>query len=76
MTLMIEVGTGLEKGHFPEAIITKEIGVHAIVGPGQDQEQVLIETEYNGISVGNVIISQSDCSTSREVKERTDSRNP
>ena len=33
---MIEVGTGLEKGHFPEAITTTEIGVQAIVGPGQD----------------------------------------
>ena len=51
MTVMIEVGTGLEKGHFPEAIITKEIGVQAIVGPGQDQEQVLIETEYDVMRV-------------------------
>ena len=33
MTAMIEAGTGLEKGHFPEAIITIEIGVQAIVGP-------------------------------------------
>ena len=45
MTVMIEAGTGLEKGHFPEAITTIEIGVQAIVGPGQDQEQVQIETE-------------------------------
>ena len=58
MKVMIEVGTGLEKGHFPEAIITIEIGVQAIVGPGQDQEQVLIETEYDVISVGNMIILQ------------------
>ena len=57
MTVMIEVGTGLEKGHLPEAIITIEIGVQAIVGPGQDQEQVLIETEYDVISVENMIIS-------------------
>ena len=42
---MIEARTGLEKGHFPEAITTIEIGVQAIVGPGQDQEQVQIETE-------------------------------
>ena len=56
MTVMTEAGTGLEKGHFPEAITTIEIGVQAIVGPGQDQEQVLIETEYNVISVGNMII--------------------
>ena len=40
MKVMTEVGTGLEKGHFPEAITTIEIGVQAIVGPGQDQEQV------------------------------------
>ena len=38
MIIMIEVGTGLEKGHFPEVIITIEIGVQTIVGPGQDQE--------------------------------------
>ena len=36
MKLVTEAGTGLEKGHFPEAIATLEIGVQAIVGPGQD----------------------------------------
>ena len=45
MKVMIEAGTGLEKGHFPEAITIIEKGVQAIVGPGQDQEQVQIETE-------------------------------
>ena len=45
MTVMIEAGTGLEKGHFPEAITTIKIGVQTIVDPGQDQEQVQIETE-------------------------------
>ena len=45
MTVMIEAGTCLEKGYFPEAITTIEIGVQAIVGPGQDQKQVQIETE-------------------------------
>ena len=40
MKVMIEAGTGLEKGPFPEAITTIEIGLQAIVGPGQDQEQV------------------------------------
>ena len=39
MTVMTETGTGLEKGHFPEAITTMEIGVQGIVGPGQDQGQ-------------------------------------
>ena len=34
MTVMIQAGTGLEKGHFPETIKTIEIGVQAIVGPG------------------------------------------
>ena len=45
MKVMIETETGLEKGHFPEAITTIEIGVQAIVGPGHEQEQVQIETE-------------------------------
>ena len=57
MTVMTEAGTGVEKGHFPETIVTTEIGVQAIVGPGQDQEQVQIETEFGVISVGNTIIS-------------------
>ena len=44
ITEITEVGTGLGKGHFPEAlIITIEIGVQATVGPGQDQEQVQTE---------------------------------
>ena len=38
MKVMIEAGTGLEKGHFPEAITTVGMGVQAIVGPSQDQE--------------------------------------
>ena len=40
MQVMTEAGTGLEKGCFLEAITTIEIGVQAIVCPGQDQEQV------------------------------------
>ena len=39
MTGMIEAGTGLERGCFPETI-TIEIGVQAKVGPGQDPEHV------------------------------------
>ena len=58
ITVMVEAGTGLGKGHFPKAIITIELGVQSTVGPGQDQEQVLIETEYDVLSVGNMIISQ------------------
>ena len=45
MKVMIEAGTGLEKGYFPEAITIIGIGVQVIVGPGHDQEQVQIETE-------------------------------
>ena len=33
--VMTETGTGLEKGHFPEAITTIEIGIQAIVVSGQ-----------------------------------------
>ena len=59
MTVMIEAETGLEKGHFPETIaVILEIEVQATVGPGQDPEQVLIKTEFDVISVGNMIISQ------------------
>ena len=45
MKIMIEAGTSLEKGHFPETITTIEIGEQAIVGPGQDQEKIQIEIE-------------------------------
>ena len=45
MKVMTEAGTGLEKGHFPEAITSIEMGVQAIVGPDKDQEPVQIETE-------------------------------
>ena len=58
MTVMIEAGTGLEKGHFPEIMATIELGVQAIVGPGQDPEPVQIETELDVTSAGNMIISQ------------------
>ena len=56
---MTEVGTGLEKGHFPDIMATiLETEVQAIVGPGQDEEQVQIGIEFDVISVGNTIISQ------------------
>ena len=53
---MIDAGTGLEKGNFPTTI---RIEVQAVVSPDQDQEQVQKEIEYDVISVGNMIISQS-----------------
>ena len=56
---MTEAGTGPEKGCFPEIIATMlETGVQAIVGPGQDQQQVQIGIEFDAISVGNAITSQ------------------
>ena len=59
MTVMTEAATGPEKGHFPEIMATVlETEVHAIVGPGQDQEQGQIGIEFNFIFVGNMIISQ------------------
>ena len=58
MTVMTEAGTGLEKDCFPEIMATIEIGVQATAGPGQDPEQVQIETEFNVISVENTISSQ------------------
>ena len=54
-----EAGTGLGRGHFPEIMATMlEIEVQAIVGPGQDQEQVQIGIEFDVISAGNAIILQ------------------
>ena len=42
----VQIGTGLEKGHFLETLIAIEtIGGQAIVGPGQDQDQVQIEIQ-------------------------------
>ena len=56
---MTEAATSLEKDHFPETVATiLEIEVQAIIGPGQDQEQVQIGIEFDVISVGNTIILQ------------------
>ena len=53
----VEIGTGLEKGHFLEtSVIIETIGVQAIVGPDLDHEQVKIGTESDATSVGNMII--------------------
>ena len=38
MTVMTEVGTGLEKGHFPEIMTIIELEAQATVDPGQDPE--------------------------------------
>ena len=59
ITVMTETGTDLERGCFPETIATMlEIEVQAIVGPGQDPEQVQIGIEFTVIGVGNTIILQ------------------
>ena len=60
MIVRAGAGTGLEKGHFPEIMVAIELGVKAIVGTGQDLGQVQIETEFNVISVGNMVILQKN----------------
>ena len=40
---MIEAGTGVERGHFPETITTMEIEAQSTVGPGQEPGQVQTE---------------------------------
>ena len=58
MTVMIEAGTGLQKGHFPEIMAIIELEVQATVDPGQNHELAQIGIEFFVISVGNAIISQ------------------
>ena len=58
MTVIIEVGTGLERGCFPEIMAIIEIEVQAKVDPDQGPELALIGIEFIVISVGNTIISQ------------------
>ena len=43
---------------FSRNMATIELEVQTIVGPGQDLEQVQIETKFGVISVGNTIILQ------------------
>ena len=43
MTVMTEVGIGLEKGHFPGTVIVTELRVQTIVDRGQDLEPVQID---------------------------------
>ena len=55
----VGIGTGLEKDHFQEpSVMIETLGVQAIAGPDQDQEQVQIGTESGVTDVGNMIISQ------------------
>ena len=58
MTVMIAVGTGLERGSFPEIMAMIELEVQAKVDPDQGPELAQIGIEFVFISVGNNIISQ------------------
>ena len=58
MTITVEVGTGPERGHFPEIMAIIETEAQAIVDPCQDPELVQIGIEYVVISVGYTITSQ------------------
>ena len=58
MTVMIEVGTGLERCNFPEIMASIELEVQDKVDPDQGPELAQIGIEFIVISVGNMIISQ------------------
>ena len=55
-----------KKGNSPEAITTAEIGVQAILGPGQDQEQVQIRDRIRCYMCREYDHFTKDCPTSRE----------
>ena len=71
MIVMIEVGTGLEKGHFPGTMTVIELEVQAIVDYSQDLEQVQTGIEKDVISVGNMIISQETVPPLEKKESRT-----
>ena len=58
MTVMIEAGTGLERGLFLEIMAIIELEVEAKVDPVQDPKLAQIAIESIVISVRNMIISQ------------------
>ena len=58
MTVMIEVGTGLDRGCFPEIMAIIEPEVQAKVDPDQGPELAHIGIEFIVISVGNMIALQ------------------
>ena len=71
MTVMIEGGTGLEKGHFPDIMAIIELEVQAIVGPGQDPELAQIGIGFVVISAGNMIIFQGIVPLIKKKGDRT-----
>ena len=58
MTVMIEAGTGLKRGHFPEIMAIIELEVQAKVDPDQGSQLAQIGIEFIVISVGNMTILQ------------------
>ena len=58
MIVMVEAGTGLERGHFPEIMAIIKLEVQAKVDPDQGPELAQIGIEFIVISVGNMIILQ------------------
>ena len=56
MTVMMEAGTGLEKGHFPEIMAIIELEAQGTIDPGQDPELAQIGIDSVVVSVGNMII--------------------
>ena len=69
MTVMVEEGTGPERGHFPEIMAIIELEAQAIVDLGQDPELVQIGIEYIVISIGNMITLQENIPLLREERE-------
>ena len=55
---MMEAGTGLERGCFPEIMAIIELEVQAKVDPDQGSDPAQTGIEFVVISVGNTIIWQ------------------
>ena len=69
ITVITEVGTGLEKGHFPETMAIIELEAHATVDPGQDPELAQTGIEFIVLRVGNMIILQGTVPLLEKKKE-------
>ena len=69
MTVLIEAGTGLERGYFPEIMVIIELEVQAKVDPDQGPELAQIGIEFVVISVGEYDHFTRKCTTFREEKE-------
>ena len=69
MTVMIEAGTVLEKGHFPEIMAILEVEGQAIVGPDQDPRASTNRDRIWCYMCRKYNHFTRDCSTSRDEKE-------